>query len=73
MLKISEMAKLANTTRRTLIFYDEEGLFCPAEKNSAGYRYYQYDQLYELLFILGLRNLGVPVEKIKQLQSNNDD
>ncbi|ORM96130.1 MAG: hypothetical protein ACFWTW_03205 [Lentilactobacillus parabuchneri] len=29
MLKISDMANLANTTRRTLIFYDEEGIFKP--------------------------------------------
>ena len=40
MLKISEMAKLANTTRRTLIFYDEEGVFQPKSRNNAGYRYY---------------------------------
>lgn len=68
MLKISEMAKLANTTRRTLIFYDEEGVFRPKSRNEAGYRFYDYDQLYDLLFILGMKNLGMPLEKIKSLQ-----
>jgi len=68
MLKISEMAKLANTTRRTLIFYDEEGVFQPKKRNEAGYRYYDYDQLYDLLFILGMKNLGLPLERIKALQ-----
>lgn len=34
MLKISEMAKLANTTRRTLVYYDEEGIFSPVKKNT---------------------------------------
>lgn len=68
MLKISEMAKLANTTRRTLIFYDEQGIFMPKERTEAGYRYYDYDQLYDLLFILGMKNLGLPLERIKELQ-----
>lgn len=68
MLKISEMAKLANTTRRTLIFYDEEGVFQPKSRNESGYRFYDYDQLYDLLFILGMKNLGMPLEKIKSLQ-----
>lgn len=68
MLKISEMARLANTTRRTLIFYDEQGIFQPKKRNDAGYRYYDYDQLYDLLFILGMKNLGLPLERIKELQ-----
>lgn len=66
MLKISEMAKLANTTRRTLIFYDQEDIFKPAIKNETGYRYYEHSQLYDLMYILGLRNLGIPLEEIKQ-------
>lgn len=68
MLKISEMARLADTTRRTLIFYDEAGVFSPAEKNAAGYRYYDYGQLYDLLFILGLRKLGLSISQIKAVQ-----
>ncbi|WP_119325574.1 MerR family transcriptional regulator [Companilactobacillus musae] len=68
MLKISEMAKLANTTRRTLIFYDEQGIFLPKKRTDRGYRYYDYEQLYDLLFILGMKNLGLPLEKIKELQ-----
>ncbi|MGQ2375829.1 MerR family transcriptional regulator [Companilactobacillus zhachilii] len=72
MLKISEMAKLADTTRRTLIFYDEKGIFQPKQRNDAGYRYYDYDQLYDLLFILGLTKLGIPLKKVKQLQTTKD-
>ena len=71
MLKISEMAKLANTTRRTLIFYDQENIFKPYYKNDAGYRYYLYDQLYDLMFILGLRNLQIPLNDIKQIESGS--
>lgn len=71
MLKISEMAQLANATRRTLIFYDEADVFHPKERSDNGYRYYDYDQLYDLLFILGMKNLGLPLEKIKGLQNNS--
>lgn len=71
MLKISEMAKLADTTRRTLIFYDEQDLFKPAKKNESGYRYYDYNQLYDLMFILGLRNLGISLEEIKNIKNNS--
>lgn len=66
------MAKLANTTRRTLIFYDERKIFQPKERSAAGYRYYDYDQLYDLLFILGLTKLGISLKKVKQLQMNQD-
>lgn len=69
MLKISEMAKLTNTTRRTLIFYDQENLFKPKQKTSAGYRYYEYQQLYDLMFIPGLRSLDFSVEEIKAIKN----
>lgn len=72
MLKISEMAKLANTTRRTLIFYDEQNVFKPSKKNQSGYRYYEYNQLYELMFILGLRNLGISLDEIKKIENNSE-
>ncbi|ALS02070.1 transcriptional regulator [Enterococcus silesiacus] len=68
MLKISEMAKLANTTRRTLIFYDQENIFKPSKKTEAGYRYYDYNQLYDLMFILGLRSLDIPIAEIKAIK-----
>lgn len=67
------MAKLANTTRRTLIFYDEEGIFTPESKTQAGYRYYDYSQLYDLMFILGLRTLDISLEEIKKIKSQSHD
>lgn len=70
MLTIQKFAKLAGTTRRTLIFYDQKGLFQPKHVAENGYRYYDYDQLYELTFILELRQLGLSIAAIQQL--NND-
>ncbi|SDQ18737.1 DNA-binding transcriptional regulator, MerR family [Streptococcus equinus] len=67
MLKISEFAKLAKTTRRTLIFYDKKGIFSPAKTGENGYRFYEADQLYRFELICGLRQLGIPLNKIKFL------
>lgn len=71
MLKISEMAKLANTTRRTLIFYDQKNIFKPKYKTDTGYRYYEYDQLYDLLFILGLRDLNLSLKEIERVKKQS--
>lgn len=72
MLKISEFAKLAKTTRRTLIFYDEKGIFSPMETSENGYRYYSADQLYQFEFISGLRQLGLSLEEIQGVLSESD-
>ena len=67
MLTIRKFATLAGTTRRTLLFYDQVGLFSPVKVADNGYRYYSYDQLYQLKFILQLRQLGLAVNDIKDL------
>lgn len=73
MLKISEMANLAGTTRRTLIYYDEQGIFKPIKKTKNGYRYYDYSQLYDLMLILGLRNLNISLEEIKAIKEDSSN
>ncbi|USS84502.1 MerR family transcriptional regulator [Fructilactobacillus myrtifloralis] len=65
------MAKLAHTTRRTLIFYDEKGIFKPHHRDQNGYRYYAYNQLYDLTFILGLRKLGVSLSDIQAIRNTD--
>jgi len=75
MLTIQKFAELAGTTKRTLSFYDQKNLFKPSKVAANGYRYYDYDQLYEVTFILELRRLGLSIDEIKSLNSdypNND-
>ncbi|WP_372714812.1 MerR family transcriptional regulator [Ilyobacter sp.] len=65
--KISEIAKIFNISRRTLIYYDEIGLFKPYyidEEN--GYRYYSEHQTYVLRFIIALKNSGFSLNEIKK-------
>ena len=71
LLSISEFARLAGTTRRTLIFYDQKDVFKPKKIAENGYRYYDYEQLYQIGFILGLRDLGLSVEEIKDYLSDD--
>ncbi|HAT54839.1 MAG TPA: transcriptional regulator [Lactobacillus sp.] len=71
MLTIRKFAELAGTTRRTLLFYDDQNLFKPVRVAANGYRYYDYDQLYDLSFILELRKLGLSVAQIKALLDAN--
>ena len=65
--KISEVARIFNISRRTLIYYDEINLFKPYyidEEN--GYRYYSGHQIYVLRFILALKNSGFSLNEIKK-------
>ncbi|MEW4354787.1 MerR family transcriptional regulator [Streptococcus pneumoniae] len=73
MLKISEFARLARTTRRTLIFYDEKGLFRPAKTAENGYRFYEPDQLYQFELISGLRQLGLSLDEIQEILSSTGE
>ena len=73
MLKIGEFSCLAKTTVKTLRYYDEIGLLRPVFVDDNGYRYYQIDQLNELLKIVELRKLDVPLLDIKETLKNNNN
>lgn len=72
MLKIMEFAKMVGTTRRTLIFYEQEGIFQPAHVTSNGYRYYSYDQIYRFEIISSLRQAGLTIKQIKAVLDEKD-
>ncbi len=65
-MNISEFAKISGTSRRTLIFYDEIGLFSPAAVGDNGYRYYTVQQFYTLDTINMLKTVGMPLKDIKE-------
>lgn len=65
-LTIGQMAKLHNINRKTLLFYDQIGLFSPEFTGENGYRYYTYGQCQLLEKILFLRRLNVSIEDIKR-------
>lgn len=71
LLSIGQFATLHGINKKTLMWYDETGLFHPAVINpSNGYRYYNYHQSPALETILLLRELGVSVNEIKSFMQN---
>lgn len=64
-INTSKFAKLCNTNKRTLIHYDEIGLFKPAYTDERGYRYYSETQCDIFFTITCLKDLGMPLKEIK--------
>lgn len=62
---IGQFAALHKISKKTLMWYDEIGLFCPAFVGENGYRYYTYNQSATLDTILLLRELNVSTAAIR--------
>ena len=68
MLKIGDFSKLSQLSVKTLRYYDDLGLLKPAEVDRfTGYRYYTAEQFLRLNRIVALKDLGFPLEQIRQL------
>ena len=63
-IKTGEFARLCGTNKRTLIHYDEIGLFKPAYTDDRGYRYYSESQFDVFFTINCLSKLGMPLREI---------
>lgn len=71
-LKIGEFARLGQISVQTLRYYDDLGLLKPSEVDHfSNYRYYALDQLPSLLRILALKDLGISLDQIRLLMSEN--
>lgn len=68
--KIGELAKDTGLTVRTLHYYDELGLLKPSQETEGGHRVYTTADLARLQKILTLKQLGFPLDKIKEAISN---
>ena len=64
MLKVGELAALANLTVRTLHHYDSIGLLRPSARSDAGYRLYDRDDVARLHRIQALRAFGLSLADI---------
>jgi len=67
-----ELSALSGLTPRTLRHYDAIGLLRPANVRPSGYRYYSRVEVDRLQQILFYRELGFPLEKIKELLESPD-
>ncbi len=72
MLKVGEFSRLSQVTVKTLHHYDEVGLFKPSQTDPfTNYRYYTLDQLPRLHTIIALKELGLSLDEIAQLLSED--
>jgi DNA-binding transcriptional MerR regulator len=65
-LKVGDVAKMFNTTPRTLRFYEEEGLL-RAGRTDKGTRLYSQHDIARLEVVLLLGSLGTPLQAILEL------
>lgn len=71
LLTIGQFASMHGINKKTLMWYDETGLFKPAAVNPEnGYRCYSYHQSPILETILLLRELGVSIHEIQAFMQN---
>ena len=64
---VNKLSKLAGISARTLRYYDEIGILKPARINSSGYRIYGQSEVNLLQQILFYKELGMPLENIKDI------
>lgn len=64
---VSQLAKLAGVTPRTLRHYDAVGLLQPSSRGKNGYRYYTQNDLLRLQQILFYRELDFSLEDIEKV------
>jgi len=69
LLKIGEFARLAETNLRTLRYYEELGLLHPTHRSQGGFRYYRRTDVNRVHMIRDLQELGLALERIRELIS----
>lgn len=67
LITINKLAKLSDTTVRTLHYYDEVNLLSPTSIGENGYRQYSKEDIIKLQEIMTLKELGFSLKEIKSL------
>jgi len=67
---VQKLGRMAGVSPLTLRYYDEIGLLKPARINSSGYRIYGPEEVDRLQQILFYRELGMSLEKIREIISS---
>lgn len=70
---ISEVARMAGVSSRTLRHYEHRGLLPPAFTGPNGYRFYRMEELLRLQRILLLRSLGLGLDSIGSVLAGQID
>lgn len=69
LLTAGEFARLARTTKRTVLWYAEKGILEPHKTDESGYRFYRSQQILDFQSVLLMRKLGFSIHEIALLLS----
>ena len=69
---INDLEAKTGLDRATIRYYEREGMITPVRKEN-GYRDYSEEDLQQLLKIKLLRQLDMPLYRIKALQQGSED
>lgn len=65
---INEVEHIVGLSKKTIRFYEENGLLSPKRDKNNDYRIYEEKDIHKLKVIKFLRELDVPIREIKQLE-----
>jgi DNA-binding transcriptional MerR regulator len=71
-LKIGELAKLTNTSTKTIRFYEDSGLLPAPPRSASGYRDYSPEIVDRLRFIHRGQAAGLTLQKVRQILAIHD-
>lgn len=67
MIAIGDLAKTIGITTRTLRYYEEMGIMTPPRRLDGGIRVYAPREVRKLKFILKLKELGLTIKEMQEL------
>lgn len=70
-LRIGELARLLDTTPKTLRYYEQIGLLKPAQRSESAYRLYDDEAVATARLVIGLRHLELTIPELQQLLADD--
>lgn len=71
-MRIGELAKLSNTSAKTIRFYEDSGLLPRPARTASGYRDYGSEIVDRLRFIHRGQSAGLTLQKVRQILAIHD-
>ena len=71
-MQIGELAKLSNTSAKTIRFYEDSGLLPPPARTPSGYRDYGPEVVERIRFIHRGQAAGLTLQKVRQILAIHD-
>jgi MerR family Zn(II)-responsive transcriptional regulator of zntA len=67
LLTTGDMARLSETTLRTVRFYEEAGILRPTKRTDGGHRLFAREELERLRLVIDMREAGLSLDDVRSL------